>query len=258
MKKILSLIIIYVCVLTGNAAPIVERADSAYSADNFPLAIQLYQEALQKEGASTELYYNLGNAYYRDMQLGQAIIAYERALKIDPSNSDARTNLEFVNGKIADKPVDNDSLTEKLADKIINYTTADVWSWIALGLFCIFLAGVAGYIFTSSIPVRKICFFGGMVIFVLFLASLIVSINAASRSVSTDKAIVTSEAVHLGTSPRTPREKSEQAFLLHEGTKIAIVDSLTVTTDSLSTKWYEVKVDNEHRAWINSKDIEKI
>ena len=66
------------------------------------------------------------------------------------------------------------------------------------------------------------------------------------------------ESVQLGTSPRVPKNKSEQAFFLHEGTRLEIVDSLRNNSDTENPLWYEVKVDNLHRAWISSKNVEKI
>ncbi|MDE5979645.1 MAG: tetratricopeptide repeat protein, partial [Muribaculaceae bacterium] len=86
-----------------------QQADSAYSADNFVMAEALYLKALEAGGSSSTLFYNLGNAYYRQGNLGKAIVNYERALKLDPTNADARANLEFVNSKITDKQIDSGS-----------------------------------------------------------------------------------------------------------------------------------------------------
>lgn len=259
MKRIIYILLtIVISSFTVSSTNLTQNADSAYMSDNFEEAIKLYEQAIKDNGSSSLIYYNLGNAYYRNGNFGKAILNYERALKLDPSNEDAQTNLNFVNSKIADKPIDNSSLTDKIHTKTVTFMSADTWAWSTLILFIVFMGSVAGYIFCSSIAIRKTCFFGGLILFVLTLAGIIISFNAAARATATDKAIVTSEAVQLGTSPRTPKTKAEQAFLLHEGTKLTIVDSLNVTTDSIPSKWYEVNVDSEHRAWINSKDIEKI
>ncbi len=242
-------------VLANNT---VDEADAAYMNDDFHKAIELYEKAIAEDGSSSQIYYNLGNAYYRNGNLGKAILNYERALKIDPTNSDAKTNLDFVNSKIADKPVDDQSLIEKLADKVILSASANSWAWLTAGLFAIFIGLLAGYIFFSSVLLRKTCFFGGIVFLVASIAGIIISFSAAARMSSSNDAIVLSESVQLGTSPRVPRNKAEEAFLLHEGTKLNIIDSLTTVTDTVKSKWYEVKVDNQHRAWIKSTEIEKI
>lgn len=259
MKKIFSTIILFLAtVLLCLANDYTEAADSAYMNDDFPRAISLYEQALKENGSSSTLFYNLGNAYYRDGNYGKAILNYNRALKLDPSNSDARTNLDFVNSKIVDKPNDNSTLTEKIGNNVVTYLQADLWAWITLGVFLMFICCVAGYIFCNGIMLRKAFFFGGIVLFILTVSGIFISVNAASRVTADNQAIITVSSVQLGTSPRVPKTKAEEAFLLHEGTQVEIVDSLSTTTDSIHEKWYEVKVDSEHRAWINAKDVDRI
>ena len=78
---------------TRSGEELAQSGDSAYAADNFVLARELYTEAMKTGGSSAVLFYNLGNAYYRQGNLGKAIVNYERALKLDPTNADARENL---------------------------------------------------------------------------------------------------------------------------------------------------------------------
>ena len=89
-----------------KAESLIEQAYSAYMNDDFAKAADLYLEAESQEGSSSDLYYNIGNCYYRQNKLGKAILYYERALRLDPSNKDARANLAFVNTKITDEPGD--------------------------------------------------------------------------------------------------------------------------------------------------------
>lgn len=119
-----------------------QQADSAYTADNFVLAEALYLKALEVGGSSTTLYYNLGNAYYRQGNLGKAIVNYERALKLDPTNADARANLEFVNSKITDKQIDSGSYMDSVWEGTVGMFHADTWAVIALVLFAIFLGAL--------------------------------------------------------------------------------------------------------------------
>ena len=122
-------------------------------------------------------------------------------------------------------------------------------------LFALFLAGVATYLFSSVIMVKKISFFGGIVVFLLCVCCVIISFAAANR-VETDKwAIILPPSAQLSTTPREARTQSEEAFLLHEGTKVEIVDSVS---DGNEGKWYEVKVGHGERAWIKASEIERI
>lgn len=232
-----------------------QQADSAYSADNYLLAEQLYLQALKEGGSSSVLFYNLGNAYYRQGNLGKAIVNYERALKIDPTNADARTNLDFVNSKIADKQIDSGSYLDSVWNGTVGMFHPDTWAVIALVLFAIFLGAVAVYIFSSAVMVKKTSFFGGMLVFVVTVAAVIISFSAANRVNSHDYAIILPPASQLSTTPRESRSQAEQAFLLHEGTKVEIIDSLSTPTDGT---WYEVMVGRGERAWIKSTEVERI
>lgn len=239
----------------ASASDLISQADSAYSADNFPMAERLYKEALIHHGTSSVLFYNLGNTYYRQGNLGMALVNYERALKLDPSNSDARINLEFVKGKIADRQIDEGSIIETLWDNTVTLFKADTWAWIAVVLFALFLAGLVTYLFSRVVIVRKISFFGGAIVFILCAAAIIISFAAANRIESDNWAIVLPPASQLSTSPREARTQSEEAFLLHEGTKVEIVDSVQTSGEG---KWYEVLVAGRERAWIKAADVERI
>ena len=231
------------------------QADSAYSADNFTLAEQLYLESIRRDGTSTTIYYNLGNAYYRQGNLGKAIVNYERALKLDPTNADARANLEFVKTKITDRQIDQGSIMDTLWQNVVCMFRADTWAWIAVLLFAMFLAGAFTYVLSNVVMVKKLSFFGGIVVFILCAAAVIVSFAAANRISDNNYAIILPPSAQLSTTPRSARSASEEAFLLHEGTKVEIVDSISTQAEG---KWYEVKVGQRERAWIKAEEAERI
>jgi tetratricopeptide (TPR) repeat protein len=230
-------------------------ADSAYAADNYALAEQLYLESIQKTGTSSVLFYNLGNAYYRQGFLGKAIVNYERALKLDPTNSDAKDNLAFVNTKITDKQINDQSLMDAVWNKIVCCFTANAWAWLTVILFALFLSSIAVYLFSSAVMLKKICFFGGIIVFLVCAMSTIISFSAAKRVENNSYAIILPPSSQLSTTPREARTRSEEAVLLHEGTKVEIIDSIATSADG---KWYEVRVGSTERAWIKSGDVERI
>lgn len=249
---------IFIAVRPMAAAPqrdVVSAADSAYEADNFVMAEQLYKEALARNGASSGLYYNIGNSYYRQGNLGMAVVYYERALKLDPTDTDARENLEFVQGKLTDKQLDDGSIMTKIKERTVTLFKADTWAIISLVLFAIFIACAAAYLFSKVVAVRKVCFFGGIVVFIVTFLAVMASFAAANRVTSNDYAIILPPAAQLSTSPREARSQSEQAFLLHEGTKVLIIDSIATKAGG---KWYEVKVGSRNRAWIKASEVERI
>lgn len=103
--------------MAAHAASLGEQADSAYNKEDYRSAIELYRSSIDNEGQSSDIYYNLANAYYRADKLGMAVVNYERALKLDPTNSDARANLEFVRSRIQDRPEDDSAFLSNVQDR---------------------------------------------------------------------------------------------------------------------------------------------
>jgi tetratricopeptide (TPR) repeat protein len=220
--------------------------------------LQHYTTALNKEGSSSNLYYNIGNTYFRLNDLGHAVINYERALMVDPSNEDARTNLEFVKTKIQDKPEDDSTFLSNVHQNIIAMHSPDTWAWIAFALFVIVIGAIATYLFTTSINVRKAGFFGGIVVAIAFIYVLTVAKNAADAVDNHDQAVVIVPTTNLRSVPQTAQSKTDKVVPIHEGTKLIIVDSLATPDDPATMMWYDVKINNTTRAWVSSSDVERL
>lgn len=255
-KHITLIILSVISIARVDAEDITAQADSAYNGLAYSQALDLYNQAVDSLGASSDLYYNIGNTYYRLNDLGHAVIWYERALQLDPTNKDARFNLQFVNTRIADKPVNDASLISKAIDKIIDSAHPDSWATITVILFALTLASIVGYLITKKVVLRKTFFFGGAVLLLMTVISLSISFTGAAKSSNHNNAVIIVPAAQLSTAPRATFDQSTQAFLLHEGTKVEIVDSLINNHNDDS--WYEVKVGNKARAWIKAQDIERI
>ncbi len=239
-------------------ATLTQQADSAYMHDDFAEATRLYLQIAETEGTSSDLYYNIGNCYYRQKQPGKAILYYERALRLDPSNEEARANLEFVNSKITDEPGDRGMFISNTVNGFAQKVPANTWAVIAIASFVLFLGAIALYVFMSNVRLRKTGFFGAIILLVICVLANIFASVATRYSTAGNIAVVTEPSTLLSTSPRAPKDRSEEAVLLHEGTTVEILDSVSVKTDSAAVKWYDVKVDNSTRAWIRGTDIERI
>ncbi|MCM1356482.1 MAG: tetratricopeptide repeat protein [Staphylococcus sp.] len=259
MKYIIILITIVATSFGIKAeSPLIQQADSAYTADSFKEAADTYLHVIATEGNSATLQYNLGNCYYRMGEMGKAILAYERALRLDPTFDDARVNLDFVNARIADRPGERGTFIGNALDGAANSARSNVWAWLAFGCFALTVAGALAYAFSGVIIVRKIGFFGGFIMLLLSGSFVYLSFRSAAIATADDLAIITSPSTILSTSPRVPTDRSQEAMLLHEGTRVQILDSVRSTTDSINSLWYDVQVDNTHRAWINAAAVEKI
>ena len=259
MKKSFIIILFLAIVQLAKAqTSTLEQADSAYTADNYAQAAELYLKVINEEGTSSKILYNLGNSYFKLGEMGNAILAYERALRLDPSDKDIKNNLEFVNARITDRPGERGTFVENALDAFSASMMSNTWAWIAFACFVLTLAGILAYLFVNSIAVRKLGFFGGIVTFIVMCCAIFFAFRSEAICMADNVAIITSPSTILSTAPRAPQDRNQEAMLLHEGTKVTILDSVSSTVDSVRSVWYDVQIDNAHRAWINGRDIEKI
>lgn len=243
--------------ISAGAQSLATQADSAYNSGDFAKAQELYEQAATIDGVSPQLYYNMGNTAYRQGHLGQAVLYYERALKLDPSMSDARANLAFVNTKIIDKPEDDSSFLGNLHQSISSFMSPNAWAWTAFTLFLLVLGCVALYIFSAGIAWRKAGFFGGFVIMLSFIYALVIAAQTSSAPYSMDRAVIIVPTSNLSTSPGSSAAAAK-IIPVHEGTAVEITDSTSIPGQHGMETWYDVKINNSTRAWVKSNDVEKI
>lgn len=257
-RNIISILIFCIGVVPIFGQSLLEKANSEYNNDNYNRALELYLQVAVEEGSSSDLYYNIGNTYYRLGDLGHAVLNYERALLLNPTNNDAKVNLDFVNDKIQTKVTENKSFIIQVIDSFIGLQSSNAWAVISVICFILVIIGILLYVFTSTIILRKIGFFGSGIMLLGVLISLICSFAMKSRVEASNKAIILSPSVTLSTVPRIPKDKSEEAFILSAGNKVTIVDSISNKLGESYEIWYDVKADDTHRAWLKKEHIERI
>ena len=233
----------------------IDRANQAYKQELYNEALKLYLQEAEQTGVSSSLYCNIGDTYYRLKDNVHAVLYYERALLLDPSNNDARFNLEFVRGKMQLPDDAGDSWFSNWIDQTVSRLSSNTWAIIAIVTFLLFLAGLAVYLFMDNVLMRKIGFFGGALMIVATILANLAAFHVYHKATSGNGAIIMPEKVTLCTAPREPRAKSEEAFDLQQGTRVEIVDTISDTTNS---KWLQVSTAGGHKAWINAKDVEVI
>ena len=259
MKKSFILIIfsVFSAFFSLNAASLTEMADSAYNKEDYRLAIELYTRALEENGRNADVYYNLGNSWYRQGDIAQAVLSYERALRVDPTMADARMNLNFVRSQLQDKPEDNNSFLTRAHSGVVRSMTANSWAWTALIVFLVLLGFASAYIFSSNVTIRKAGFFGGIFLLVLLIYVAVVAHDAYARFNDHSEAIVTVPNTLLNSVPRQPKQ-TEKVVPLHEGTKVEIVDSVATPDDPVSPRWYNVRINGSNKAWLRATDVTRI
>ena len=233
--------------LTSSAMTKTE-ADSAYTRGQYQKAIKGY-EALLKQGASADLYYNLGNAYYRTENITRAVLNYERALLLSPSDRDIYFNLQLARSKTIDKITpEQEMFFVTWYRSLVNLASVDGWARTALLALALAIVLVLIYLFSERIWLRKVGFFGAMALIVLFVISNVFAHQQKELLMNRSGAIVISSAV---TVKSTPAKQGTDLFILHEGTKVTI-------TDSSMKDWKEIRLADGKEGWIESDKIELI
>ena len=228
------------------------EAEAAYRQNSFAESIKLYESEIGKnkqiKKESPELYYNLGNAYFRDNQIAKAILNYERALLLDPGDSDIRHNLRFAKTRIEDKIDSADSFfVNQWIRSIQNLYTANRWAMIGIVLFLILIIAVGSYVISTQITVRKISFYSGIVLLALVIIANAFAFKQKNKIVNRSTGIVMSASVSIYTSPDA---HSQELFRLHEGSKVRIKRE--------EGNWFEIVIANGSVGWLQKKNIEKI
>jgi tetratricopeptide (TPR) repeat protein len=251
--KIIAVLVAAILLVAFHAAAqdpelMAAKAAKAYNTKQYTEAIGQYEKIIAGGYESYALFYNLGNACFRNNEIAKSILYYEKALKIAPNNEDIKHNIEVVNSKLTDKVEMVPELFYKRWWKlIVNLMDIDMFAYVNIILLSLALLFIALYIAVSGILIRKISFWTG--IFALFLFSI--GILAASQrnhyQISHHEAIVFTQTVNIKSSPD---ETSKDIFVLHEGTKVKLLDMVA--------DWQEIRIANGSVGWIKNSDIRKI
>lgn len=221
----------------------------AYTDGKFSDASAAWTSIEESGQKSAKLYYNLGNAWFKQGNYPKAILNYERALRLDPSYSDARYNLEFTSNFVQDKiePVP-EFILKSVARKVCYVMSSNVWAVIFLVLLAAALMMGLLFLLGSSVGKRRAGFYCGIVLLLLSAGALSFSIWQKSDSVKTDTAIVMSPVSSVKSSPSSG--SSKDLFVIHEGTKVTILDEVG--------SWKNISLADGRQGWLPAADLEVI
>ena len=224
------------------------EGDSAYMRNDFAAAIEIY-EALLQNGEAPEVYYNLGNSYYKSGDIARAILNYERALLLAPGNADIRANLEVARAKTIDKvtPVP-EIFFVAWTKSLINCLSVDAWAKYGIAFFLLLLVSLALYVVSTQTRWKKAGFFCGLVCLVFTIVCNVFAAQQKSALTQRNKAIIVAPSVTVRS---TPSESGTSLFVLHEGCKVEI-------KDNTMHEWKEITLEDGKVGWVPASDIEVI
>lgn len=246
MRRFITFLTIVLCPLSFVLAQSAfDEANAAYADGRYEEAAALYQGLIDEQPNAT-LYYNLGNVRYKQGELAQAILNYERALRLEPNNKDAQYNLAFAQSKITDNITEQDFFLSVWVRAIRNRLSEPTWFVLSICLFILGLIGILLFLLGREPWLRKTAFH---MAWIAILFSLIAGLNAVSlhkRDTLRNEAIITQGVVNAKSSPD---RSGTDLFTLHEGTKVTIRETIG--------EWSNVSV-GQNVGWIRSSCLERI
>lgn len=224
------------------------QGDSAYMREDYTTAIQIYEKLLE-QGEAAEVYYNLGNSYYKTNDIARSILNYERALMLQPGNSDIRANLDIARSKTIDKvtPIPEVFFVTWIRS-LINCLNADAWAKWGIVCFFLLLASLGIFFMGKSAALKKAGFAGALSMLFLCVVSNVFAGQQKKERLSQDKAIVLVPSITVRS---TPSESGTSLFVLHEGHKVEI-------KDNSMHEWKEIILEDGKVGWVPASAIEII
>tara|TARA_Y200000002_G_scaffold200454_1_gene165426 strand:- start:305 stop:1090 length:786 start_codon:yes stop_codon:yes gene_type:complete len=251
VKKLIILIMLFVLETSfGQTTPefLFNEANKAYNAADYENAISLYEQTLKLGKHSAELYYNLGNANYRLNKVAESIYYFEKAKLMRPKDKDILTNSAFANNMTIDAiekiPV---SQIDQIKKFIIEIFSFEIWTYFTLILMWIFTILFLGYLFFIRTILKRRFFFSSLGILLLFIFSFSITYSIDQNEKNRKFAILFSKQIDIWSEPN---QQGDRLFVLHEGTKVQLLDSLE--------EWQKIRIANGSEGWIKEALFKKI
>ncbi len=252
MKKYFSLSVVLLFIpffmLANSAKTLFEIANDHFNKGEYEQSITLYDSLIKNNIVSSSIYYNLGNAYYKTDDIPRAILYYEKAKKIDPTNKDINYNLELANTHIADRIKSVPEFFLKTWwKKVVYFFNEEQWMYINIGVFSILMIFIAVYFVSNKPNTKKFSFTLSIIFILLSFISGIIGYNSYKIKTTHNTSIIFTPTVNVKSAPD---ENSSTIFILHQGTKVSLLDE--------SRDWQKIKLANGSEGWLLKSDFEKI
>lgn len=256
MKHFISLLIVLFACCSLSAATISE-ATKAYQQKNYKLAADSFESCIHsmekadaKDDAElAEAYYNLGNCQYRLKNYPKAVLAYLRALRLEPANEDAAFNLELTRSKLTDRfDAPSEMFFVTMTKSLIYSQSARTWGFISLAMLVFCFAFALLYLLGGRVWLRKVGFFAAM-------ACLALTIGCEAFAALQQRHVAgESVAVVMGQTQtyESPATTAKASTLLHEGTSVIILES------DARGQWLRVQLPDGKEVWMNGTQLERV
>lgn len=250
MKKLLlTTVLLLGALLQLNAQGMASfnQGNQAYNEGNYQEAISFYESVLAAGEHSFELYYNLGNAYYKLNDIANSIYFFEKAKMINPEDNDLLVNLAFANQMTIDAIAEKENTgISKFFDQLVKQLDLNSWATLAIVFSILFVGSYILFLLSNKTIIKRLAFAVSVTAVLISLSAYGLGLSHQSKEKKDQPAIVFSEVVLKA----EPNERAQALFSLHPGTKLQLVDHLG--------EWSEVQIADGQTGWVPNTRIKAL
>ncbi|KOS06894.1 BatE protein [Flavobacterium akiainvivens] len=245
MKK---LVYIFLLVVQVVAAQSFDKGNTLFRKGDYKGAVKEFEGILANKQESAEVYFNLGNAYYKLNRVAPAVYNYEKALQLSPGNKDVEINLAFAQKMVLDdiKAVPQKGFSAALYNRLdgFHYNT---WGWVAVAFSFLILLSFALYYFSGRTLVKRIFFITMFVAVFGVVFSIFAALFVQSHQSAENPAVIFAEVISV---KAEPDEDAAEAFVLHAGTKVNVTETLD--------GWKKIQLPDENVGWLPKSALKEV
>ncbi len=225
-----------------------DKGNTLYQKGSYQEAINAYESIVKSGNESAEVYFNLGNCYYKLNKVAPAVYNFEKALLLSPNDSEIQNNLSFARKMAIDEIPETPKVGfSKLISDFTSNFHYDTWAWIAIVFSFLFLIGFIVYYFSASTSLKRV-FFSGMILFLLFVGVSVFSGFYEKTRINNDRpAIVFADVITVKSEPNA---SAQDAFTLHAGTKVTVLEDLG--------NYKKIQLSDLKEGWVEKNAVKEI
>ncbi len=229
---------------SDNVEQLIDSAQNSFMQTQYASALEMYDSVCRMGYSSSDLYYNIGNCYYRLNDIPNSVYYYEKALMLDPSNGDAEFNLNIANRQLKQivEPLPI-PFYARWGMAILNTMSSDAWTILNIIFLVLTLAGIALYLFMGRIALRKLGFSIAVISLILFIFTAVCAYKSSVVISENNYAIVFEQSMVKS----SPNADAVNSFEIYEGIKVQVVDS--------ANSMYNIRLADGKEGWIDANDV---